>query len=198
VKDNINHLEGVSGVAGIVKSILALEKGVIPPNTNFQKLNPRIKAAEHHLEFSTSSIPSPADFRINRASINSFGFGGANTHAVLDDAYSFLHARRIRGHHMTTPTSTMQNDYNTEGPGPKEQKTKFLLPFPGFSALNEEPRKRFPSAPHIQHTSILCLHLRHISLLWHTLYPKGDHTFSHGRWHSWNQLPKSAPFLSCS
>ena len=44
VKSNIGHLEGGSGVAGVIKAILALENGVIAPNANFERLNPKIDA----------------------------------------------------------------------------------------------------------------------------------------------------------
>ena len=46
----MGHLEGTSGIAGIVKAILAVEKGIIPPNTNFEKLNPEIDAEFFNLE----------------------------------------------------------------------------------------------------------------------------------------------------
>lgn len=44
LKSNIGHLEGASGIAGVIKTILVLEKAVIPPNTNFRHINPRIDA----------------------------------------------------------------------------------------------------------------------------------------------------------
>ena len=47
---NVGHLEGTSGIAGIIKAILAVEKGIIPSNTNFEKLNPQIDAEFFNLE----------------------------------------------------------------------------------------------------------------------------------------------------
>ena len=44
VKSNVGHLEGASGVAGLIKSIMVLERGIIPPNANFKTLNPTIDA----------------------------------------------------------------------------------------------------------------------------------------------------------
>ena len=44
VKSNLGHLEGASGIAGIIKAIMVLETGIIPPNANFEHLNPDIDA----------------------------------------------------------------------------------------------------------------------------------------------------------
>lgn len=53
VKTNIGHLEATSGLAGLIKAILVLERGLIPPNINFQRLSPKIKADEWNLQVST-------------------------------------------------------------------------------------------------------------------------------------------------
>lgn len=102
VKSNIGHLEGASGIAGFIKTLLVLERGVIPPNTNFERLNPRINAVGMHLAFPTTFEPFPG-IGLRRASVNSFGFGGTNSHVVLDDVYHFLTLRGLKANHCTAP-----------------------------------------------------------------------------------------------
>ncbi|KAI0540917.1 polyketide synthase PksD [Xylaria digitata] len=91
IKANIGHLEGGSGLAGILKCILMLEKGLIPPNPLFEKFNPKINAKRNNIQVPTSCIPWPIN-GLRRISINSFGFGGSNAHVILDDAYHTLEA----------------------------------------------------------------------------------------------------------
>lgn len=74
----------------MAKTILALERGVIPPNANFELLNQHIDADFFHLKFPTECVPWPTSDEIRRASVNSFGFGGSNAHAVLEAADHFL------------------------------------------------------------------------------------------------------------
>ncbi|KAI1806439.1 hypothetical protein F4811DRAFT_510997 [Daldinia bambusicola] len=109
VKATVGHLEGASGLAGIVKSILILEKGVIPPNPLFEKMNPAIDADFYHTAVPTQTIVWP-DSGLRRISVNSFGFGGANTHVILDDAFNYLQQHNLAANHHTAaiPGSTLK------------------------------------------------------------------------------------------
>ncbi|KAI1179866.1 putative polyketide synthase [Nemania sp. FL0916] len=88
-KANVGHTEGASGIVGIIKATLVLEKGIIPPIANFEKLNPAIDAEFYNMKFPETCLPWPDD-EIRRASVSSSGFGGANAHAVLEDAFHYL------------------------------------------------------------------------------------------------------------
>jgi acyl transferase domain-containing protein len=94
VKSNLGHLEGAAGLAGIVKSVLVLEKGVIPPNALFEKLNPDIDAEFYHVKVPIRLTAWPSN-GIRRISVNSFGMGGPNAHIILDDALSYLTANGL-------------------------------------------------------------------------------------------------------
>lgn len=102
IKSTIGHLEGGSGVASLIKSILILESGVIPANFDLQQVNPKIPAEDWNIAFPTQNTPWPSD-GLRRVSVNSFGIGGTNAHCVLDDAYHYLLERHIPGAHQTIP-----------------------------------------------------------------------------------------------
>lgn len=87
VKSNIGHLEATAGVAGLIKTALALKHRQIPPNLHFQTPNPQIPFADLNLQVPTTLLPWPDPGTGRRfASVNSFGFGGANANVVLEEA----------------------------------------------------------------------------------------------------------------
>ncbi|KAL2169361.1 hypothetical protein VTG60DRAFT_6135 [Thermothelomyces hinnuleus] len=83
VKTNVGHTEAVSGLAAIIKTVFAMKHRVIPPNINYRTPNPKIPLKEWNLAVPTSLVPWPADKAL-RASINNFGYGGANAHVILE------------------------------------------------------------------------------------------------------------------
>jgi phthiocerol/phenolphthiocerol synthesis type-I polyketide synthase C len=83
VKTNIGHLEPASGMAGMLKAALALERGMLPPTLHCEIPNPKIPFDALNLRLARELEPiSPRPERLC-AGVNSFGFGGANAHVVL-------------------------------------------------------------------------------------------------------------------
>lgn len=86
VKNNIGHLEGAAGIAGLAKVIAALKHGQIPPTAGFEKPNPLLPLAGSGLRIADRLEDWPRvgnDPR--RAGISSFGFGGTNAHALIEE-----------------------------------------------------------------------------------------------------------------
>lgn len=86
IKSNIGHLEPASGLAGVLKALLALEHDLLPPSLHFDEPNPEIPFAELNLEVCTSPTPLARGDAPRYAGVNSFGFGGTNAHVVVTDA----------------------------------------------------------------------------------------------------------------
>lgn len=85
VKPNVGHSEGASGITSIIKSILSLENKTIAPNIHFKTPNPQIPFQDANLHVPLEPTLWPAG-RPQRISVNSFGIGGSNAHAILESA----------------------------------------------------------------------------------------------------------------
>ncbi len=87
VKTNIGHLEAASGIAGLIKAALVLERRTIPPSLNYQRPNPHIPFRDLRLEVAARLQPlESSEARPPVVGVNSFGFGGTNAHIVLEAA----------------------------------------------------------------------------------------------------------------
>jgi len=100
VKTNVGHLESCAGVGGVMKAVLAMENDLIPSVVGLETINPRLHLENWGIKLNTEAIPWPSS-GLRRASVNSFGYGGANAHIILDDAKHYLELRSLRGHHST-------------------------------------------------------------------------------------------------
>lgn len=86
IKTVVGHLEGCAGLAGVIKVVLAIRHRTIPPNLLFDELNPAISRFYGPLQIPVTAVPwpEPAPGAPARASVNSFGFGGTNAHAIIE------------------------------------------------------------------------------------------------------------------
>ncbi|RCX16298.1 acyl transferase domain-containing protein [Anaerobacterium chartisolvens] len=85
LKSNMGHMEAVAGVSGLVKAALCLKKKMVPPNIHFKVPNPKLEYDSLFLKVPVEVEELPKN-KLLTASVNSFGFGGTNAHAVLQEA----------------------------------------------------------------------------------------------------------------
>jgi acyl transferase domain-containing protein len=86
VKSNLGHLEFAAGIAGVVKAVLMLERGALPPSLHFVEPNPHIDFAASPFWIVDRLRPWPTSTQPRRAAVSSFGVGGTNAHVVLEQA----------------------------------------------------------------------------------------------------------------
>jgi acyl transferase domain-containing protein len=86
VKTNIGHLESAAGIAGLIKSVLAMQNESIPPHLHLKEVNPYLSMEDSRLEIGTYLRPWKRRDEPRFAGVSSFGFGGTNAHIILSDA----------------------------------------------------------------------------------------------------------------
>ena len=98
IKTVIGHTEGSAGIAALLKVTQAMQNSTIPPNLWFQQLNPKLEPFYGNLQIPTKGIawPDRPGQRPKRASINNFGFGGTNAHAIVE-SYELEQQKTVDG-----------------------------------------------------------------------------------------------------
>ena len=94
VKASIGHLDPASGIAGLIKTILALENGKVPPSINFEHPNGEIDFGATPFYVNDTLSDWQTDGAPRRAGVSSFGIGGTNAHLVLEESPPRGRARR--------------------------------------------------------------------------------------------------------
>ncbi|HEY6801977.1 MAG TPA: MupA/Atu3671 family FMN-dependent luciferase-like monooxygenase [Pyrinomonadaceae bacterium] len=95
VKTNIGHLDAAAGVAGLIKTILALEHKEIPPSLHFEQPNPNIDFANSPFFVNTELRSWSAGETPRRAGVSSFGIGGTNAHVLLEEAPASMSSKSV-------------------------------------------------------------------------------------------------------
>ena len=86
IKTNIGHLDTAAGVAGLIKTVLALKHRQIPPSLHFEQPNPQIDFVNSPFYVNAKLVPWDTSGAPRRAGVSSFGMGGTNAHVVLEEA----------------------------------------------------------------------------------------------------------------
>ncbi len=100
VKGNLGHADAASGIAGLIKTVLALEHEALPATVNFEQPNPACGLDESRFFVNSRLTPWKRGSRPRRAGVTSLGFGGTNAHVILEEAPAATRANPSRAWHL--------------------------------------------------------------------------------------------------
>lgn len=113
VKTNVGHLDAAAGVAGLIKTVLALEKRLIPPSLHFSQPNPRIDFDSSPFFVNTTLRRWESKGVPRRAGVSSLGIGGTNAHVVLEETPALDPTDRARPWQLLILSARTQSALDT-------------------------------------------------------------------------------------
>ncbi|EMR63202.1 putative polyketide protein [Eutypa lata UCREL1] len=90
VKPNIGHSEAASSMGTLIKAVMALETGIIPPTAGVEKLNSAIPWNDYNVKVVIEPSPLPMRSLVQRIGVSAYGYGGTNAHAILESVQSHV------------------------------------------------------------------------------------------------------------
>ncbi|THC91910.1 hypothetical protein EYZ11_008620 [Aspergillus tanneri] len=134
IKSNIGHSETAAGLSGLIKAIMVLETGQIPGNPTFENPSPKIDFQALRLKVQKNAIPFP-NMPFRRVGVNNFGFGGSNSHVILEEPKALIDGYR--------PVHTSSYDPAVENSIPADDHNCHQSYILCFSANDERSLKRY-------------------------------------------------------
>ena len=131
VKTNVGHLDEAAGIAGLIKTVLALQHRSIPPSLHFRQPNPNIDFANSPFYVNTALTEWKTNGTPRRAGVSSFGLGGTNCHVVLEEA-----PEQVKSHNTYGSASYGGNEFLR--PAPSKVKNERALHILTLSAKTEK------------------------------------------------------------
>ena len=100
VKSNVGHLSCAAGVTGLVKAVMAMEHGAIPPTVHYKQPNPALQLTSSPFFVTRDLYPWARNGSPRRAAVSAFGVGGTNAHVVLEEAPAVCPSDSTRSHQL--------------------------------------------------------------------------------------------------